>query len=76
MGIFRGISATVAFALMDSKDFNRDSYYVDFVGVLQASQGKGKGKGSLLMSKAEDFAKSKNFWLLSLSVIGRNTGAI
>ena len=74
LGIFRGISATVAFALMDSKDFNKNSCYVDFLGVLPTSQGK--GIGSKLMEKANEFAKSKNFPLLSLSVIGRNTGAI
>ena len=74
LGIFRGLSATVALSVLDYEDFNKDSCYVSFVGVLPES--RGKGIGTKLLEKAEEFARSNNLPLLSLSVIGTNTGAI
>lgn len=74
LGIFRGIKATVAFALLDFKDFNKSSCFVDFVGILPVFQGRGIGK--LLLKKAEEFARYKKFHILSLNVIGKNKGAI
>ena len=74
LGIFRGIRATFALALLDFRDFDKKSCYVDFLGVLPAFQGK--GIGTKLLDEADEFARSENFNLLSLSVIGRNTEAI
>ena len=72
LGIFKGLRATMALAMLDSKKFNKKSCYIDFMGVLPDAQGK--GIETVLINKAEEFARSKNYPLLSLNVIGKNNG--
>ena len=73
LGIFRGLSATAALAMLDFDEYNPDSCYVSFLAVVPES--RGKGIGTKLLCHASDFAKSKNLSLLSLQVVGSNIRA-